>query len=134
MQIALQQKAIIANCNQPLSKTYFNQLFYIDFYPFYSWHEDCSSNSTPSMLSEMTAMNSTLLLLNALALAVLAAVHFQTEPASAEQPVEIAAVYSKPLKPLPQLAVMNAATSVAPHLATNDRPTREAAEVERWFF
>ena len=94
-----------------------NTLFYKAFRPNYSWHEDCSINSIPSMLSEMTAMNSTLLLLNALALAVLAAVHFQPEPASAEQPVEIAAVYSKPLKPLPQLAVMNAATSDSPNMA-----------------
>ena len=56
------------------------------------------------MLSEMTAMNSTLLLLNALALAVLVIFHFQPEPATAEQYVH---TYNKPLAPLPQVAVIS---------------------------
>ena len=67
------------------------------FLPYYSWHEDCSTNSIPSMLSEMTAMNSTLLLLNTLALAVLLVFHFQPEPASTGQPVEMTATFNPPL-------------------------------------
>ena len=50
-------------------------------------------------------MNSTLILLNALALAILVIFQFQPDQASAESGVNLADTY-KPLKPLPQLAVM----------------------------
>ena len=108
-----------------------NTLFYKAFRPNYSWHEDCSINSIPSMLSEMTAMNSTLLLLNALALAVLVIFHFQPEPAAAEQHVQI---YNKPLAPQPQVAVMNSVSSVTPHLTTEHPAANLASEGERWVF
>ena len=107
------------------------QLFYKAFQPFDSWHEGCSINSIPSMLSEMTAMNSTLLLLNTLALAVLLVFHFQPEPASAGQPVEMAATFNKPL---PQVAVMKANGSVTPHLTTNQPVADRAPAAERWLF
>lgn len=102
------------------------------FLPYYSWHEDCSTNSIPSMLSEMTAMNSTLLLLNTLALAVLLVFHFQPEPVSVEQPVEMTATFYK--KPLLQVAVMKATGSVIPHLTTNQPVADRAPAAERWLF
>ena len=105
----------------------------MDFLPYYSWHEDCSTNSIPSMLSEMTAMNSTLLLLNTLALAILLVFHFQPEPVSAEQPVEMTATFYKPL-PQAQVAVMKATGSVTPHLATNQPVADQAPAAERWLF
>ena len=66
------------------------------------------------MLSEMTAMNSTLLLLNTLALAVLLVFHFLPEPVSAEQPVEMTATFNKTR---PQVAVMKETSRVTPRLA-----------------
>ena len=83
------------------------------------------------MLSEMTAMNSTLLLLNALALAVLVIFHFQPEPATAEQYVH---TYNKPLAPLPQVAVMNSVSNATPHLTTDHPAANLAPEGERWVF
>ena len=131
VQFALHQKAIIAKCNQTLLNMHLKQLFYKAFQPLGSWHEGCSINSIPSMLSEMTAMNSTLLLLNTLALAVLLVFHFQPEPASAGQPVEMAATFNKPL---PQVAVMKGASSATPHLATNQPVADQPHAGERWVF
>ena len=84
------------------------------------------------MLSEMTAMNSTLLLLNALGLAVLVAFHFQPAP-TAPQTAELV-TYNKPLTPMPQLAVMTETDQVAPRL-TAELPVASAnIQDERWFF
>ena len=108
-----------------------NTLFYKAFRPDYSWHEDCSINSIPSMLSEMTAMNSTLILLNTLALAVLLVFHFLPEPVSAEQPVEMTATFNKPR---PQVAVMKETSRVTPRLAANQPVADQAPAGERWVF
>lgn len=77
-------------------------------------------------------MNITLLLLNALALAVLAGFHFQSEPVVAEQSVEVVSTYAKPLKPLPQLAVMTRANSVAP--AERTATASESTQGDHWVF
>ena len=131
VQFALHQKAIIAKCNQTLLNMQLNTLFYKAFTSNYSWHEDCSINSIPSMLSEMTAMNSTLILLNTLALAVLLVFHFQPEPASTGQPVEMTATFNPPL---PQVAVMKESRRVTPRLATNQPVADQAPAGERWVF
>lgn len=101
--------------------------------PKNSWHDHCYNNSIPSMPSEMTAMNSTLLLLNALALAVLVVFHFQPEPAASGQTTGLAGTYNKPLTPMPQLAVMTENDQVAPRL-TAERPVAANIQGERWFF
>ena len=101
--------------------------------PKNSWHDHCYNNSIPSMPSEMTAMNSTLLLLNALALAVLVVFHFQPEPAASAQTAGLAGTYNKPLTPLPQLAVMTENDQIAPRL-TAERPVAANIQGERWFF
>ena len=79
-----------------------------------------------------TAMNSTLLLLNALALAVLAGFHFQSEPVAAQQSVEVASTYAKPHKPLPQLAVMTRASSVA--AAKRNATPSDSSQNDHWAF
>lgn len=77
-------------------------------------------------------MNSTLLLLNALALAVLAGFHYLPDPVTTEQSVEVASTYAKPLKPLPQLAVMTRANSVAS--AERTATTRDSTQGDHWVF
>lgn len=77
-------------------------------------------------------MNSTLLLLNALALAVLAGFHYLPEPVTTEQSVEVASTYAKPLKPLPQLAVMTRANNVAS--AERTATTRDSTQGDHWVF
>lgn len=79
----------------------------------------------------MTAMNSTLLLLNTLALAVLVIFHFQPEHAATEQNAEIADTH-QPLKQLPQLAVMTHANNVVSHLTAEH--ASDAVQSERWVF
>ena len=82
-------------------------------------------------------MNSTLLLLNVLAMAVLVGFHFQSGPGVAEQGIEVAGTYSKPLKPLPQRAVMTDTNSVTPHLAAERSATPVAIDTtqgDRWVF
>ena len=83
------------------------------------------------MLSKMTAMNSTLILLNTLALAVLLVFHFQPEHSWASQPVEMTATFNKPL---PHVAVMKGASGVTPHLASNHPVADQAPAGERWVF
>ena len=83
------------------------------------------------MLSEMTAMNSTLILLNTLALAALLVFHFQPEPTSTEQPVEMTATFNKSLS---QVAVMTQASRVTPRLAINQPVADQAPAGERWIF
>lgn len=77
-------------------------------------------------------MNSTLLLLNALALAVLAGFHYLSEPVTAEQSVEVASTYAKPLKPLPQLAVMTRASRVIP--AERTATASDSSQGDHWVF
>ena len=86
------------------------------------------------MHSEMSAMNSTLLLLNALALAVLAVFHFQPSPAVAEQQLELATTYSKPPRPQAQIAVMTGASKVSPQVTTEHPVTKEATVGKGWVF
>jgi hypothetical protein len=86
------------------------------------------------MPSEMSAMNNTLLLLNALALAVLVVFHFQPAPAAAEQQVELATTYTKPPKPQAQIAVMTGASRVSPQ-ANAEHPATSGATVGKgWVF
>ena len=79
----------------------------------------------------MTAMNSTLLLLNAIALAILVIFHFQPEHAATEQNADIADTH-KSLKQLPQLAVMTHTDNVASHLTAGH--ASDAVQSERWVF
>ena len=76
-------------------------------------------------------MNSTLILLNTLALAVLVAFHFQPVPSSAEQPGEFTATFKKPLA---QVAVLNGSSSAKPHLTTEHPAVILAPAGERWVF
>lgn len=135
VQIALQQKATIATCNPHSLKNHLNTLFYKGFKLSKSWHKDCSNHGSVAPIpSEMPAMNSTLLVLNTLALAVLLVSHFQSESAIAEQSAEVAGSYHKPLKPLPQLAIMTSANSIAPQQTTELPPANEHARDKRWVF
>ena len=85
------------------------------------------------MPSEMTAMNSTLILLNALALAILVIFQFQPDEATGQQGVEVAGMY-KPHAPLPQLAVMTPGQSGTPHLTAEHTAQTQAVQGERWVF
>lgn len=79
-------------------------------------------------------MNSTLLVLNTLALAVLLVSHFQSESAIAEQNAEVAGSYHEPLKPLPQLAIITRANSIVPQRTIERPPANEHVQGERWVF
>ena len=85
------------------------------------------------MPSEMTAMNSTLILLNALALAVLVFFQFQPDETSGQQSAEIAGTY-KPHSPLPQLAVMTPDQSGTPHLTAEHPAQTQAVQGDSWVF
>lgn len=114
-----------------MPKNVSKRLFYKDFIGILRWHEGCNTDRIPSRPSEMTAMNSTLLLLNALALAVLVIFNFQPEHDPAEPTAEIADTY-KPLQQPPQLAVMTHANNGAPHLTAE--PASDAVQNEHWVF
>ena len=82
-------------------------------------------------------MNSTLFLLNVLALAVLTGFHFYADPVAAETGMDVAGTYSKPHTPMPQRAVMMGNSHVTPHLATERSTTPAAIENtqgDRWVF
>lgn len=76
-------------------------------------------------------MNSALLVLNALALAVLLVSHYQ--PVTSTE-VEVAGTYTKPLKPQPQWAVMTGANGSAAHLATSQPVVSQTTQSEHWVF
>lgn len=97
------------------------------------WHEGCNDKCIKSMPSEMTAMNSTLILLNALALAILVIFQFQPDQASVESGVNLADTY-KPLKPLPQLAVMTQGKSGASRLTSDSAAQQQTVQSEHWVF
>ncbi|MFP3518390.1 hypothetical protein SB766_19590 [Pseudomonas sp. SIMBA_077] len=82
-------------------------------------------------------MNSTLFLLNVLAMAILVGFHFQSGPVVAGQGIDVAGTYSKPLKPQPQRAVMTDTNSVTPHLAAERSATPAITDTnqgDRWVF
>lgn len=81
----------------------------------------------------MIAMNSTLILLNALALAVLVIFQLQPDRASGDVGVEMVATY-KPLKPMPTLAVMHPSHSNTARLAAEQAVEGETGQGERWVF
>ncbi|MFK3645021.1 hypothetical protein [Pseudomonas protegens] len=132
MQIASLQKAIIAKCNSRDFKNQLNILFLKTLSPgkllarrlLIQWINT----------EEMPPMNSALLLLNAIAIAVLAAFHFQ--PADDAAPGGSSfAHYQQRLAP--QLAVMN--TQLEPGSVTRVTQGKAsqqpgAAPTERWVF
>ncbi|MFI8336354.1 hypothetical protein ACIF2S_10255 [Pseudomonas taetrolens] len=79
-------------------------------------------------------MNSALLVLNALALAVLLVSHYQPVTFTAATEVEVAGTYTKPLKPQPQWAVMTGANGSAAHLATSQPVVSQTTQSEHWVF
>ena len=134
VQFALQPNAIIAICNPRAPKTNRKTLYLKAFIDFQSWHEDCSMNRIPSMPSEVAAMNSTLILLNAVALVVLVVFHFQPVTTSSEQIADVAGTYEKPLKVLPQRAVMSGNAHLSPQLAAEQAAAIQNSQDERWAF
>ena len=134
MHFALQLFAIIAICNHSRPKTYYNLLYLKALSHLNSWHEDCSNNSLPSMHSEMTAMNSTLILLNALALAVLVIFHFQPVTPAGIQNTDVASTYDKPAPPTGQLAVMSDTSRATPQVVTDALAAPQNPSGERWAF
>ena len=79
-------------------------------------------------------MNSTLILLNAVALVVLVVFHFQPVATQTEQTADVAGSYEKPLKVLPQRAVMSGNTQISPQLAAEQAAAIQNSQDERWAF
>lgn len=79
-------------------------------------------------------MNSTLILLNALALAVLVIFHFQTVSPAGMQNTDVAVTYDKPARPAGQLAVMSDTSRVTPQRVTEAPAAPQNPSGERWAF
>ncbi|MDF2398561.1 hypothetical protein GWQ44_23695 [Pseudomonas sp. 3MA1] len=99
VQIASPPKAILAICNESPSHHQDKPLFLKDFLKIDSWHASCLSKRTRT--TEITPIHSAPLLLNVIAIIVLATFHFQ--PADNARPAALD--YQNGLKP--HLAIMN---------------------------
>jgi hypothetical protein len=130
MQIASLQKAIIAKCNMAFYQKQLNSLFLKNLIVDRLWHASCFCCSHRT--TEVRPMKSALSLLSAIALVVLAGVHFVPQ-SSATQVAQRMPHYLQ-LQKAPQLAVTSDRHSLVSQEIDQENILMPAPSAERLVF